>query len=121
MLTIKRYGLCALLLVLCSPAYCGESVRVSLSSKSNISTAEIANGFAKYCPSVVVTSNPDNASYVLEASKVVGADEGTTYSQWHFALMSKDGDILLATKPEFHLGNSYKHHFTSVCRFIAKR
>jgi hypothetical protein len=33
--------------------------RIFLTSKSNITTAEVAEGFSKYCPNVVLTQNQD--------------------------------------------------------------
>lgn len=94
--------------------------RIFLSPKSNITTAEIAEGFAKYCPNVVLTQNDAKADYVLEAAETVTADEGTTYHKWHFTLMNKDGDVLMTTHPEIHWGSKMKHHFQSVCKFINK-
>lgn len=94
--------------------------RIFLSPKSNITTAEVAEGFSKYCPNVVVTQNETKADYVLEAAETISADEGTTYKHWHFTLMNHDGDILLTTHPERHFGKKMKHHFESVCQFINK-
>ena len=42
-----------------------EPKRIILSPKSNISTAQIAEGFAKYCPNVVLTQNDAKADYIL--------------------------------------------------------
>ena len=118
--------LCSLVVLLClllaSSALIAqnETKRIFLSAKSNITTAEIAEGFAKYCPNVVLTQNDAKADYFLEAAETVGADEGTTYHKWHFTLMNKDGDVLLTTHPESHWGSKTKHHFQSVCKFINK-
>ncbi|MGA8869504.1 MAG: hypothetical protein WB460_00070 [Candidatus Acidiferrales bacterium] len=92
--------------------------RIFLSPKSNISTAEIADGFAKSCPNVVLTENESKADYVLEAAETVSADEGTTSRHWHLTLMNRDGDVLMTTHPEKHFTHRYKHHFESVCAFI---
>jgi hypothetical protein len=94
--------------------------RVFLSPKSNVTTSEVAEGFAKYCPNVVLTQNETKADYVLEAAETVSADEGTTYHRWHFTLMNLDGDILMTTHPEMHFGNKNKHHFEAVCKFVNK-
>jgi hypothetical protein len=94
--------------------------RIYLSSKSNITTSEVAEGFGKYCPNVVLTQNEAKANYVLEASETVSADEGTTYKHWHFTLMNTNGDVLMTTHPEFHFGKTFKHHFEAVCKFINK-
>jgi hypothetical protein len=94
--------------------------RILLSPKSNITTSEIAEGFAKYCPNVVLTENEKKADYVLEAAETEKASEGTTYSQWHFTLMNSDGDVLMTTHPEIHFGHKTKHHFEEVCKFINK-
>jgi len=94
--------------------------RIFLSPKSNISTAQIAEGFSKYCPNVVLTQNDAKADYILEAAETVSADEGTTYNHWHFTLMNKDGDVLMTTHPESHFGKRFKHHFESVCNFVNK-
>ena len=59
--------------------------RIFVSPKSNITTAEIADGFSKYCPNVVLTQNETKADYVLEAAETMSADEGTTYRHWHYA------------------------------------
>jgi hypothetical protein len=94
--------------------------RIFLTPKSNITTAEMAEGFSKYCPNVVLTQNQDKADYLLEAAETVSVDEGTTYKRWHFTLMNADGDVLMATHPEIHFGHKTKHHFEDVCKFINK-
>jgi hypothetical protein len=94
--------------------------RIFLSPKSNITTSEVAEGFAKNCPNVVLTQNEDKADYLLEAAETVRANEGTTHRKWHFTLMNKDGDVLITTHPEMHWGNQTKHHFQSVCKYINK-
>jgi hypothetical protein len=92
--------------------------RIFLSPKSNITTSEVAEGLAKYCPNVLLTENQSKADYVLEAAETVSADEGTTYRHWHFTLMNSDGDVLMTTHPEAHFTHKYKHHFEDVCKFI---
>jgi len=94
--------------------------RIFLSPKSNITTAQVSEGFSKYCPNVVLTQNDAKADYILEAAESVSADEGTTYNHWHFTLMDKDGDVLMTTHPEIHFGKRFKHHFEAVCKFINK-
>ena len=94
--------------------------RIFVSPKSNITTAEIADGFSKYCPNVVLTQNETKADYVLEAAETMSADEGTTSRHWHFTLMNRDGDVLMTTHPERHLTKRFKHHFEEVCKFINK-
>ena len=66
--------------------------RIFLSPKSNITTAEVAEGFSKYCPYIVLTQNEAKADYVLEAAETISANEGTTHKHWHFTLMNHDGD-----------------------------
>lgn len=94
--------------------------RIYLSEKSNITTAEVAEGFAKYCPNVVLTQNEAKADYVLEAAETVSASEGTTHRGWHFTLMNSDGDVLMTTHPEAHWTKRFKHHFEAVCKFVNK-
>jgi hypothetical protein len=94
--------------------------RIFLSPKSNITTSEIAEGFANYCPNVVLTQNDKKADYVLEAAETVSADEGTASRRWHFTLMNLDGDVLMTTHPETHFTHRFKHHFEQVCKFINK-
>ena len=94
--------------------------RIYLSSKSNITTSEVAEGFGKYCPNIVLTQNEAKADYVLEAAETVSAHEGTTHERWHFTLMNANGDILMTTHPEFHFGKVVKHHFEAVCKFVNK-
>jgi hypothetical protein len=95
--------------------------RIFLSPKSNITTAEVAEGFSKYCPNIIMTQNQDKAEYLLEASETVGAINGTTNRTWHFALMNPDGDVLMTTQPEFLPGRRQaKQPFESVCKFINK-
>ena len=79
---------------------------VSLAPKSNIEMATVSEGFAKYCPNVVVTENASKADYVLEAWKSQGL--------WHFALLSKDGDLLMATQ----FTHGLTDHFKSTCKKI---
>lgn len=103
-----------------------KPVRVFLSPKSNITTSEVAEGLSKYCQNVVLTQDVDKADYVLEAASTFGVSDGTSYRQWHFALLNRDGDVVMTTHPErsimgtlkFGFGNRYKHHFESVCKFI---
>ena len=97
-----------------------NSKRIFLSPKSNITTAEIAEGFAKYCPNIVLTQNEAKADYVLEAAETVSAADGTTHRHWHFTLMNEGGDVLMTTHPETHFRNRFKHHFESVCKFVNK-
>ena len=92
--------------------------RVILSPKSNLDTASVSEGFAKYCPNVVVTENEAKADYVLEASSKTTYSEGDSYSHWHFTLLNKDGDVLMTTHPEAHFAHRFKHHFESVCKYI---
>jgi len=91
---------------------------VILSSKSNLDTASVAEGFAKSCPNVVVTENASKADYVLEASGKTTFSDGDSSSHWHFTLLSKDGDVLTTTHPEVHFTHRYKHHFDAVCKYI---
>jgi hypothetical protein len=51
--------------------------RIFLSPKSNITTAEVAEGFSKHGPTVVLTQNEAKADYILEAAETLSADEGT--------------------------------------------
>jgi hypothetical protein len=97
-----------------------ETKRIVLSPKSNISTAEVSEGFAKYCSNVVVTENQAKADYVLEAAETSKLIDGTAYRHWHFTLMNKDGDVLMTTEPERHFGKKFKHHFEAVCKYINK-
>jgi hypothetical protein len=66
---------------------------VLLSPKSNLDTASVSDGFAKYCPNVVVTENEAKAEYVLEAVNHTTYSDGDSHSQWHFTPVSKDGDV----------------------------
>jgi hypothetical protein len=91
---------------------------VILSPKSNLDTASVSDGFAKYCPNVVVTENESKADYVLEASSKTTYSEGNSQSHWHFTLLNKDGDVLVTTHPEVHFRQMFKHHFESVCKYI---
>jgi hypothetical protein len=97
--------------------------RVILSPKSNLDTSSVSEGFAKYCPNVVVTENAEKADYVLEAVNKTTYSDGDSSSHWHFTLMNKDGDVLMTTHPEQHVkdsikGERFKHHFMSLCKFI---
>ena len=53
---------------------------VILSPKSNLDTASVSEGFAKYCPNVLVTENESKADYVLEASSKTTYSDGDSYS-----------------------------------------
>lgn len=75
---------------------------VILSPKSNLDTATVSEGFAKYCPNVVVTENEAKADFVLEASSKTTYADGDSYSHWHFTLLDKEGDVLMTTHPERH-------------------
>ena len=96
--------------------------RIFLSPKSNITTGEVADGFSKYCPNVVVTQNESKADYVLEAAEAKSGSQGTT----HFTLMNLGGDVLMTTHPTgsgygvggIHFTNKFKHHFEEACKYI---
>lgn len=92
--------------------------RVILSPKSNLDTSSVSEGFAKYCPNVMMTENEAKADYVLEASSKTTYSDGNSYSHWHFTLLNKDGDVLMTTHPETHFTHRFRHHFESVCKYI---
>jgi hypothetical protein len=119
--TMRKLSAVMVLCLVCVAALLAQNQkRIFLSEKSNVTTAEIAEGFSKYCPNVVLTQNEAKADYVLEAAEKVSADEGTTSRNWHFTLMNHDGDVLMTTHPEMHFGNRFKHHFQAVCKFVNK-
>lgn len=103
---------------LLAPGQTPATKHVILSPKSNLDTASVSEGFAKYCPNVVVTENEAKADYVLEASSRTDYSDGDSYSRWHFTLLNKDGDVLMTTHPEAHFRHRFKHHFESVCKYI---
>lgn len=103
---------------MCSLGQTLATKRVILSPKSNLDTASVSEGFAKYCPNVVVTENDAKADYVLEASSKTTYLDGDSYSHWHFTLLNKNGDVLMTTHPEPHFTHRFKHHFESVCKYI---
>jgi hypothetical protein len=123
----KMVTIAVLLFALCLPVL-GQTPAtkyVRISPKSNLDTASVSDGFAKYCPNVVVTENEAKAEYVLEAVNQTTYSDGDSESHWHFTLMSKDGDVLTTTHPERHIKDSFKfqpfkHHFVSVCKYINK-
>jgi predicted solute-binding protein len=80
---------------------------VVLAPKSTTDTATVSEGFAKNCPNVAVTENASKADYVLEALK---SQQGL----WHIALLSKDGDLLMAT----HFTHSLSDHYKPACKYI---
>ena len=69
--------------------------RIYLSPKSNITTAQISEGFAKYCSNVVVTQNEDKPDYVLEA-----ADDVQPLALYADEPTNRDGGVLLTTHPQ---------------------
>jgi hypothetical protein len=111
------------LVFICGTALLGQekTKRVFLSPKSTITTSEVAEGFQKSCPNVVLTQNEAKADYVLEAAETTSAYEGSTSRHWHFTLFNPDGDVLLTTHPEMHFAHKFKHHFEAVCQFINGR
>jgi hypothetical protein len=84
---MRTFRAVALLCLLSTVLVAQKQKRIFLSPKSNITTAQIAEGFPKNCPNVVITQNEQKADYVLEAAETVSADEGTTDHQWHFTLV----------------------------------
>jgi hypothetical protein len=116
---MKKTILLTIFGLLCVSAVAQETTkRVFLSEKTNIPTAEIADGFSKSCPNVVLTQNQSKADYILEAAETVKSSDGTSHQQWHFTLMNRDGDVLTTTHPEVHFAHHYKHHFEEICKFI---
>jgi len=111
----------AVLILLAAASTYGQAPptkRVILSPKSNLDTATVSEGFAKHCPNVIVTESESKADYVLEASSKTTYSDGDSYSHWHFALLNKDGDVLMTTHPEKHFRHRFDHHFESVCKYI---
>jgi hypothetical protein len=86
-----------------------------------ITTAEIAEGFAKYCPNVAITQDAGKADYVLEVEETVSADKGTTDRLWRIRPTHERGtwDIVLLTPPQVQ-GHKYKHGFEAVCKLVNK-
>jgi hypothetical protein len=95
--------------------------RIFLSPKSIITTAEIAEGFAKYCPNVAITQDAGKADYVLEVTETVSADKGTTDTLWRIRPTHERGtwDFVLLAHPHVR-GHKYKHRFAAVCRLVNK-
>ena len=62
-----------------------------LSPKSNLDTATVSEGFAKYCPNVVVTENESKADYVLEASSKMTYSDGTRTATGTLLCSTKTG------------------------------
>jgi hypothetical protein len=105
------------LLLLAMPLSAQDTKRLILSPKSNIDTSEIAEGFHKYCPNVLVTEDQTKADYVLEAAEVTTFDKGDSTRRWHFTLLSKDGDVLFTTHPKISFAGR-AHHFEDTCKFL---
>lgn len=114
---MKSLIVLALLMTVSAPGQELPSKHVILSPKSNLDTASVAEGFAKYCPNVVVTENEAKADYVLEAVEKTVVQDGDSSRKWHFTLLNKDGDVLMTTHPKLSIPK-YKHHFQDVCKFI---
>ena len=105
--------------------------RIFLSPKSNITTAEIAEEFAKYCPDVTITQDAAKADYVLQEAETASEEKGTNYRLWSFTpthergtwdivmVTNARGDVLMATPPKKRW-RKYKHHFEAVCKFAVK-
>ena|SRR5882762_10838018 len=117
---MRHFALVALVTATVSVVFAEAPVtkRIILSPKSNLDTASVSEGFAKYCPNVAVTENESKADYILEASSKTTYSDGESSSHWHFTLLSKDGDVLMTTHPEVHFAHKFKHHFESVCKYI---
>lgn len=109
------------MMILPLPASTQDAKRIVLSPKSNISTSEVAEGFQKYCPNVLVTEDPGKADFTLEAAQEVTLYQGDSVRRWHFTLLNKDGDVIFTTHPKFSLGNRFAHHFEDTCKFINGR
>jgi hypothetical protein len=105
------------LALLAGIAFAQDSKRVILSPKSTINTSSIAEGFAKYCPNILVTEDAAKADYVLEAAETKTFSDGDSHEHWHFTLLGKDGDVIFTTHPKFSL-HGLGHHFQDTCDFI---
>lgn len=114
---MKLSVLFALLLTISGPGQEQPTKHVILSPKSNLDTASVSEGFAKYCPNVVVTENDAKADYVLEAAEKTTVQDGDSSRKWYFTLLNKDGDVLMTTHPKLSFPK-YKHHFQDVCKYI---
>jgi hypothetical protein len=115
--TVVKYLLLSVCLLAVSLA-AQDTKRVVLSPKSNVSTAEIAEGFQKHCPNVRVTEDSSKAAYVLEAAENDRVSDGDSVRQWYFTLLNKEGDVLFTTHPKMSFGNRFAHHFEDTCKFI---
>jgi hypothetical protein len=80
-------------------------IRIVLTDKSRIPSAEIVTGLSKQCPNVTLTTDVSSADYSVEAKR--------DFSYFTMALFNRSGDAIYSTKT-VHLGNAIK----DLCRAI---
>lgn len=82
-----------LTLLLATPVFGDESVRVLLTPSSTVSSGEILKSMDKKCAGTTLTMNAEKADFLLEAIATP-----TARKNYQLTLFSKDGDVL------FHSG-----------------
>jgi hypothetical protein len=95
------------------------TVRISITGKSNISTAEIGKSFDSQCSEVVVALDVEKADYLLEAidrGTGRGAGRGRSTARYEVTLFNRGGDRVFSSETVY-LGNAFK----DVCSFIRKQ
>ena len=104
-----------LLLLACAATSLGEDhkARISLTERSNVSTAEIGKSLDSHCPDIVITIDRQKADYLLEA-RDTGA--GALRKPYKFTLFSPAGDRVFSTE-----ASSLDGATKQICGFIHKR
>jgi hypothetical protein len=89
-----------------------EHIRISLTPRSNVSTSEVAKGFDKHCPNVIITDDPSRADFTLEAWYT---GDGPGRKPYKFTAF-KNGDRVFSTETRGVAGA-----VKDVCGFVAKK
>ena len=88
-----------------------HTFRISLTMRSNVSTAEVGKSIDSHCPAMVITADSGKADYLLEA---IATDTEPT-ERYQFTLFNHDSDRVFSTETRV-LDNAVK----DVCTFIQK-
>jgi hypothetical protein len=109
----RRFFPAVLLLFACAVT-CGaqdHTFRISLTGRSNVSTAEVGKSIDSHCPDMTITADPGKADYLLEA-----IDTDTEVAvRYQFTLFNHNADRVFSTETRV-LDNAVK----DVCTFIQR-
>lgn len=90
-----------------------SETRISITDRSNVSSAEVGKALDSHCADVIVTTDPARADYLLEA---IYTGAGPARKPYKLTLFNHDTDRVFSTETA-RIDSGVK----DVCAFIRKR